>query len=57
VLKQALQAGSAVSTLVASAKAQGVDRPAPTASSHQKRRAAARQIEQRHFAEVITRQY
>jgi len=39
----ALNVGSAVSTLVASAKAQGVDRPAPTASSHQKRRAAERQ--------------
>jgi len=43
VPKRMLQAGSAVSTLVASAKAQGVDRPAPTASSHQKRRAAERQ--------------
>ena len=42
-MKQALQAGSAVSTLVGSEKAQGVDRPAPTASSHQKRRAAERQ--------------
>ena len=38
VPKRALQAGSAVSTSVAFAKAQGVDRPAPTASSHQKRR-------------------
>ena len=42
-MKQALQAGSAVSTLVTSAKAQGVDLPAPTASSHEKRRAAERQ--------------
>ena len=40
---QALQAGSAVSTLVTSAKSQGVDRPAPTASSHQKRREVDRQ--------------
>jgi len=43
VPKRALQAGLAVSTLVTSAKAQGVDWPAPTASSHQKRRAAERQ--------------
>jgi len=34
--------GSVVSTLVASAKAQGVDLPAPTVSSHQKRRAMER---------------
>jgi len=37
------QAGLAVSTLVTSAKAQGVDPPAPTASFHQKQRAAERQ--------------
>jgi len=36
VPKWALQEGSAVSSLVAFAKAQDVDRPAPTASSHQK---------------------
>jgi len=34
VLKQALQAGSAVSTSVASAMAQGVNRPTPTVASH-----------------------
>ena len=43
VPKRAPQAGSAVSTSVAFAKAQGVGRPAPTAPSHQKRRAAERQ--------------
>jgi len=43
VPKWALQAGSAVSTLVTSAKSQGVDPPAPTASSHQKRREVERQ--------------
>jgi len=43
VPKQAPQAGSAVSTLVTSAMASGVDRPTPTAASPQKRRAAERQ--------------
>ena len=43
VPKRALQAGSAVPTLVTSAKSQGVDRPTPTASSHQKRRTAESQ--------------
>ena len=41
--KRALQAGSAVSTLVASAMAQGVDRLTPTAASPHKRRATERQ--------------
>ena len=43
VQKQALQAGSAVSTLVASAMVSGVDWLAPAAASPQKRRAAERQ--------------
>jgi len=43
VPKRALQAGSAVLTLVASVMAQGVVRPTLTAASHQKRRAAERQ--------------
>jgi len=43
VPKCALQVGSAVSTSMASAMAQGVDRLAPTAASHQKRRATDRQ--------------
>jgi len=33
LLKRALQVGSAVSTSVASAMAQGVDQPTPTAAS------------------------
>jgi len=41
--KQALQAGSAVSMLVTSAMASGVDRPTLTAASPQKQRAAERQ--------------
>ena len=40
VPKRALQAGSAVSTSVASAMAQGVERPTPTVASPKKRRAA-----------------
>jgi len=39
VLKQALQARSTLSTLVTFVMVQGVDRPTPTAVSHQKRRA------------------
>jgi len=40
--EQALQAWSAVSTLVASAMAPGIYPPTPTAASPQKRRAAER---------------
>jgi len=43
MLKRALRAGSAVSTLVASAMAPGVNQSTPTAASPQKRRAAERQ--------------
>jgi len=43
VPKRALQAGSAVSTLGASAMAQGVDWPTPMEACPQKRRAAERQ--------------
>jgi len=40
---RALQAGSTVSTSVASAMSQDVDRSTPTAASYQKRRATERQ--------------